>query len=261
MPTAAIDPAPRSYPPFVSLLRRSARRWEPVDRAAGFEAIEAWLLGDAAAADDTLPCFEQLVWRMVAAGLPLDRASVHVGHAASAGYRLRLELADRRRALRRGQGCRGALQRTATGAARCSASSSSANLRGKTAIPTRWRADPLMAELAEQGIAEYVAMPIRAGGHYHNAMTVATKRDGGFSEEQFATIRRMLKLFALHVERHIALAHRRQRTQHLSRRDGRRPSARGSIKRGAGEPMPRDNLGVGSARLHRPVRNGSASRT
>ncbi len=40
-----VDPAPRSYPPFVSLLRRSARRWGGVGSVVGFEAIEAWLLG------------------------------------------------------------------------------------------------------------------------------------------------------------------------------------------------------------------------
>ena len=42
------DPAPRSYPPFVSLHRRSARGAASAPATTDFAALEAWLLGDAA---------------------------------------------------------------------------------------------------------------------------------------------------------------------------------------------------------------------
>ena len=45
--------------------------------------IEAGLLADALGEDDLLPLFQALVWRLVAAGLPLDRASLHVGAEAT----------------------------------------------------------------------------------------------------------------------------------------------------------------------------------
>ena len=94
-----------------------------------------------------------------------------------------------------------------------------------------------MKEFAGQGLSEYIAMPMNGGGMYHNAMTVATKRDAGFSEADFTTIRRMLDLFALHVERHIAL---RIADNTLNAYLGETAAAkvlRGTIKRGSGEPM------------------------
>ncbi len=41
--------------------------------------LEHWLLREAARETEMVLLFESFVWRMVAAGLPLDRASVHIG--------------------------------------------------------------------------------------------------------------------------------------------------------------------------------------
>ena len=238
MTAPPVDPAPRSYPPFVSLLRRSARRWEAAPGQSGFEAIEAWLLGDAAAEDDTLPCFEQLVWRLVAAGLPLDRASLHVGtlHPQVYGFAWNWNATDglcdevkvaedallsdayRRNPLF------GVIERGET-------------YRGKTTDPDTVGRHPLMAELAKQGIVEYLAVPLRAGGQYHNAATVATKRAGGFSDAELVRLQHVLKLFALHVERQIQ---RRIAGNVLDTYLGAAAGGRvldGLIKRGAGEPI------------------------
>lgn len=46
-------------------------------------------------------------------------------------------------------------------------------------------------------------MPLGGAG-YHNVATIATRREGGFSPDDFSTIERLLRLLALHVERHIA---------------------------------------------------------
>ena len=64
---------------------------------------------------------------------------------------------------------------------------------------------PLLKDLAAQGIFGYIALPIGGGSTYHNAASVATKRSGGFSDDEFASLERILRVFALHVERHIAL--------------------------------------------------------
>jgi adenylate cyclase len=233
-----VDPAPRSYPPFVSLLRRSARRWGGVGSVVGFEAIEAWLLGNAAAEDDTLPCFEELVWRLVTAGLPLDRASLHVGtlHPQVYGFAWNWNAADgfcdevkvseealQSDAYRRNP-LFGVIERGQA-------------YQGTTTDPEAVARYPLMAELAKQGIVEYLALPLRAGGRYHNAATVATAHEGGFSGAQLAALQRVLKLFALHVERQIQ---RRIAGNVLDTYLGAAAGGRvldGLIKRGAGEPI------------------------
>jgi adenylate cyclase len=62
-------------------------------------------------------------------------------------------------------------------------------------------------------------------------------RPGGFSESEFADIRRLFGLFALHVERHIALSLcRNVLDTYLGAAAGRRVLT-GAIKRGAGEPI------------------------
>ena len=94
-----------------------------------------------------------------------------------------------------------------------------------------------MKELADGGFTEYIAMPMSGAGVYHNTMTVATKRDAGFSETDFATIRRMLDLFALHVERHIALRIADNALNAYLGETAAEKVLQGSIKRGSGERM------------------------
>jgi len=204
MSAAPIDPAPRYYPPFVSLMRRSGRRREVAGQVAGFDAIEAWLLDDAAAEDDTLPLFEQLVWRLVAAGLPLDRASLHVGtlHPQVYGFAWNWNVTDG--LCDEVKVAEGALQSDSYRRNPLySVIEHGAPYRGRTADPAAVARYPLMTELATQGIVEYLALPLRAGGQYHNAATVATRCEDGFSDEQLARLQHVLKLFALHVERQI----------------------------------------------------------
>jgi adenylate cyclase len=238
MTASPIDPAPRSYPPFVSLLRRSARRWEAAPGQSGFEAIEAWLLGDAVAEDDTLFSFEELAWRLVVAGLPLDRASLHLGtlHPQIYGFSWNWNATDglcdevkvaesalQTDAYRRNP-LFGVIERGTA-------------YRGKTTDPVMVARHPLMAELAGQGIVEYVALPLRTGGQYSNAVTVATKREAGFSDTEFAQLQHLLKLFALHVGRQLQ---RRIAGDVLDTYLGAAAGGRvldGLIKRGAGEPI------------------------
>jgi adenylate cyclase len=173
---------------------------------------------------------------MVAAGLPLDRASTHIGtlHPQLIGFAWNWLIND------------GFCDEVKVAEATNSTDSYTRSplrrvlelgetVRRKTRDPSAQAEFPIMKEFAEQGLSEYIAMPMNGGGLYHNAMTVATKRDSGFSEADFATIRRLLDLFALHVERHIAL---RIADNALNAYLGETAAAKvlnGSIKRGSGE--------------------------
>src|SRR5262245_33687709 len=168
-----LDPTPRSYAPSVSLLRRSAGGPHTAPDSTTVDEIEEWLLAGALREDDQLTLFESLVWRLVATGLPLDRASLHVGtlHPQLFGFAwnwnrtdalcdeikvteaaLQSEAYKRNplfRVIEYGEGFQATPQDRATA-----------------------ERFPLMAELARQGISEYLAVPLHAGASYHNAATL-----------------------------------------------------------------------------------------
>ena len=236
MPVARPDPAPRTYPASVSLHRRADGGPAVARGTSSIADVESWLLTDALGEEDVLPFFEQLCWRLVAAGLPLDRASLHVGtlHPQLYGFGWNWNRVD------------GLCDEVRVAEAALANDSYRRNplfhvietgeaFRGRTSDAAQ--RFPLMAELARQGYVDYAAIPLRAGGAYHNAATVATKRAGGFSESQFKDLTRMLRLAALHVERHIALRIAGNVLDtYLGAAAGGRV-LRGSIKRGAGEPI------------------------
>lgn len=238
MVSAPLDPAPRSYAPSVSLLRRASGGAASAPGRTTVAEIEAWLLGDATGVDDLLPLFESLCWRLVAAGLPLDRASLHVGtlHPQLFGLGWNWSRSD------------GLCDEVKVADASVTSDAYRRNplfrvieygeaLRCDTRDPDIAARYPLMAELARLGYADYVAAPLRARGSFHNAATLATKQADGFRDDQLADLARIQKLFALHVERHIILhVTGNVLDTYLGAAAGARV-LRGSIKRGAGEPI------------------------
>ena len=236
MTDKAPDPAPRSYPPMVNLLRRG--NFDQTLPASSPEELEAWLLDDAAKQTDLLDLFQEFVWQLVAAGFPLDRASLHVGtlHPELYGYAWNWNLDD------------GYCDEVKVDEAVLATDAYRKNplfrviehgelFRGKTQTGDKQQQSPLLAELAQQGITEYAAVPLTAGGAYHNAATVATRHPGGFSEQQFTTILRLLRILALHVERHIASRiSENVLNAYLGEAAGSQV-LRGSIKRGSGAPI------------------------
>lgn len=204
-PPRTIDPSPRRYPAAVRLKARSARGRACAPAVQDAAGIEAWLLEDAGRIDGLMALFEEFVWRLVAMGLPLDRASLHVGtlHPQLYGFAWNWNIAD------------GLCDEVQVGEG---AQRSDAFLRSplaevfRTGEPLRLDpADPaaaerfaVVADLRELGITDYLALPLGGSG-YHNVATVATRAEGGFSADACAQLRRLLRLLALHVERHIAL--------------------------------------------------------
>lgn len=233
-----LDPAPRRYPPAVVLVRRVAHGAAVAPSPTTIEAVEAWLLGEALRERDQLALFEALAWRLVAAGLPVDRASLHVGtlHPQAYGFAWNWLRAD------------GICDEVrVTGASLQTDSYRLSPLyrvieHGETFRRSPQDAAaaaefPLLAEIARDGITDYAALPLGAGDRMHNAMTVATRQAGGFSEAEFATIRRLLSPFALHVERHIAWRIAGNVLDaYLGGAAGRRVLD-GAIERGAGQPI------------------------
>lgn len=235
---APLDPAPRSYSAEVWLLRRSSTGAAAAPARTTVAEIEDWLLGDALNIDDLLLLTEALMWRLVAAGLPLDRASLHVGtlHPQLLGFGWNWSRDD------------GFCDETKVGFGSLETDAfrrsplkpvvkHGEKVRLDATDPALQTRFPLLAELAARGITEYVAFPLHAGGTYHNAASVATCQPGGFTDAQQDELKRIGRLFALHVERHIAL---RVAGNVLDIYLGRAAGARvleGSIKRGSGESI------------------------
>lgn len=232
--TAPIDPTPRSYAPAVTLLRRS--EIDPATVGAQTpDSIQRWLLSEAIDHVDLLELFQNFALRLLAAGLGVERASLHIGtlHPQLFGYAWVWERSDAfcdeiqvsEAALLSDGYRRNPLFRVVEHGER---------IRTRLDDRDALAGSSLMRELAEKGMTEYAALPLNAGGTHHNASTVATAREGGFTTDQFAAIEWLMPLFALHVGRHIAeRISRNIATTYLGDQAGSQVLD-GSIKRGSG---------------------------
>jgi len=193
-----LDPAPRQYTAEVSLIRRSARGPASAPAQTSPEAIEDWLFDGAMRENDMLTLFESLAWRLVAAGLPVDRLTLHVGtlHPQIRGFAWFWSGVDGFcDEVKVGEGV------PRTEAYRLSP------LRRVIDHGETFRADPrdpdlaarfpVLADLAAQGFSEYAALPL-GGDDYYNVLTVATTSARGLAAE-LEELRRLRKIFALHV--------------------------------------------------------------
>jgi adenylate cyclase len=231
------SPLPRHYPAAVTVVRRSARGPAAAPAQTDMAAIEHWLLHEAGRDRDLLAFVESFIWRLVAAGLPLDRFSLHIGtlHPQLIGFSWNWARADgicdevqvsnaantsdsyRRNPLW--------LVFELGETVRCNPQSAEAQARF-----------PLMNDLAPGGMTDYIAFPLSGGGA-RNALTIATCTPEGFPDDQLDRIRPLLRLFALHIERHTAL---RISDNALGAYLGSGAAAKvlaGAIRRGAGESM------------------------
>ena len=78
MPKPVLDPSPRRYATAVTLVKRSARGLSSAPSTKSVADIESWLLQGALAEPDLHLLFESFAWRLVAAGVDIERASLHV---------------------------------------------------------------------------------------------------------------------------------------------------------------------------------------
>ncbi|MEL6747090.1 MAG: adenylate/guanylate cyclase domain-containing protein [Pseudomonadota bacterium] len=231
----AIDPAPRTYPSSVALLKRSARRPDDDASTSTMMDVQSWLLTKALAIDDLLTLFEEFNWRLVATGLKLDRATLHIGtlHPQLAGFSWNWEREDGlcdeihvpTAALEADAYLKSPLYRVLEyGEAVCIET-------GQEAIRAQY---PLMAELNAQGYAYYLAKPLYAGATLNNAVTIATRSPHGFDQATLEAMEPAFAAFSLHVARHTSLrVSANIANAYLGEAAGRQV-LEGSIKRGHG---------------------------
>ncbi len=191
------------YVEGVTLVRRSERGPSCAPGHQTAQDIEAWLLGDASAETDLLDLYESLMWRLAAAGFGIDRSSLHAGtlHPQLCGFswvwnrfgdycdEIQVDMATLETEGYRRSPLVAVMERGETLRLRCD-------------MPENRERYPIIADLAEQGIVEYVAMPLQTGGAFVNVITVATSREGGFAPDDAAALKRIQGLLALHVDKH-----------------------------------------------------------
>lgn len=199
------QPPVRPYPPGVIVISRSQRGRATAPATMTEMELYRWLLREAALERELLLIFEGFLWRMVAAGLPIDRATLHIGtlHPQLLGFAWNWRASDGL--------CEEVKvkQSTAdTDAFRLNplfhVFGSGAPIRRNPQTAEAQAEFPIMRELAEYGYTEYMALPLGGEGFRH-AVTLATMRDGGFADAELAVFDSLLSVFTLHVERHIAV--------------------------------------------------------
>lgn len=199
-----INPSPRDYPPRIHLISRSERGLSCAPETQTLDDIKHWLLHEAAKVDSVLLMFEEFLWRCQIADLAIDRATLHIGtlHPRVIGFSWKWSVLD------------GICDEIAAEAGTLSQASFTQNplyrvmtygelIRVDLQTVDGANSAPLMRELADDGFTTYVALPLSSSGEMHNAMTLATRRPGGFTTELKDKIRSLIDLFALHIERHI----------------------------------------------------------
>lgn len=203
MQSSPIDPAPRSYASFVQVRRRSRAGRAAAPETTTIAEIETWLLSEAMAFEDFMTLAEAFFWRIVAAGAPLNRASLHVGtlHPQLAGYSWNWlssdELMDELVVMiaRRDES---AYIRSPLYAV----FEHGETVRGDPRDPAARARFPLFDDLHEQGVTDYIARPV-GSRKSRSAATIGTFAPSGFSEAEVASLHRLFDLFSLHTERHM----------------------------------------------------------
>jgi adenylate cyclase len=226
------EPKPAPVESFFHVARTQETRGEPI--AGG--GIARWILGDGIRTTDEVRFFDELCWRLVGAGVPLWRATLHYGtlHPLIRGFATRWW--RERRVTEEIHIAHGAdatteyLQSPVRGPIE----------RGE---PFGRRLEgthpdyPLLDEIRRAGGTEYLALPLNRIYSRYPVVTWATDRPGGFADEHHAALAEVTPALAAVVE---ARAVRRLSTNlldtYLGPQAGRRVLA-GQILRGQGESL------------------------
>jgi adenylate cyclase len=225
--------------------RRYTRPEAQRPKHATRESVLLWLRGPANAIGSPIKLLDGLYWRLVAAGLPIDRAGVSVSllHPQFAGYGIRWfrDSGETEESLIE--------HRVRDSEAYRNSPFPAVVERGETVllpIGPLQNSDPypVIADLRGQGYTGYLVQPLSLYGFLPStddrpfqAVTWATKRPGGFADDDVGYLAHVLAELAapltLVTERRIA---RDLLSIYLGRSTGPRVLA-GEIKRGAGEPL------------------------
>jgi len=205
-----------------------------------FEAITAWLVGPARRIQSAASAFDEFAWRMLAAGLPLLRVTLHgltlhpqfLGTAfawwRSTGQTVQTLIAHEVADLIPTE--ENPVRRVVVGGE---------TLRRRLDVPGSALDFPILRELEAAGATDYLALPV-ASIHplnYNYMVTYVSDRPGGFTEAEVADMRRISQFLSIvadtHSQRFIA---RNVLNAYLGPKTGPRVLA-GQIRRGTGEEL------------------------
>ena len=224
-------------------VRTVGRRQRPVaERPIAGSALAgseiAWIIAEGRRIEDLPALTDEVGWRLVAAGLPLARMTLHIGTLHPQLFAL---------------GCRWTARDGVTEAFEVGHEARTADVFLHSPLypvfarreTVRRRLDaagmgnefPILAELREAGMTEYVAMPLVVGQAGRSAATFATDRPGGFQEEEVARLSAFAPALGLVLENlALKLIARTLLDVYLGASAGGRVLA-GDIARGAGEAI------------------------
>lgn len=234
-------PSPRIHTRFVTPRRRSARG---SGLAAGTKSpsdIERWLTGEAITVANPLDLFEAFCWHLLAAGIPIHRAVLSTGtlHPQLVGLSWQWEERDGLcEELLVAADVRDAIQYKESPMYRVIEFGET--VRADLTDPDTIGRFPVFRDLAAEGMASYVAMPLTANIGFNRkvmSITMASRARNGLSGQVLADIGRLLRLLAPHIARMMAeQIAANVAAAYLGAAAGRRVME-GSIQRGAGEPV------------------------
>jgi adenylate cyclase len=199
------------------------------------DEIAEWLVGPARRIDSGTASFDEFAWRLLAAGMPLLRVTLHVGTIhpqflgstivwwrdtgqttqVMIGHEIGDAIPYEKNPVRRV--CEGG-----------------ETLRRRLDLPDEQLDFDVLIELRERGGTDYIALPI-AGAHAIDYMiTFVTDRPGGFTPGEIADLTRVARRLAVTVDRYSqAWITHNVLTAYLGARTGPKVLA-GQIRRGAG---------------------------
>jgi adenylate cyclase len=160
-----------------------------------------WLLTGARQLDTMAALFDALCWRLRGAGVPLWRATLHVGtlHPQILGFGWRwwrdrnvTEVMRVDHAARNSEDFQRSPIRTVI--------TDGATVRYRLDRPEEITDFPLLQEIAGAGGTEYFAVPLMLMNDRHPAVTWSTDRPGGFSDEDARVLSRLTPALAAVIE-------------------------------------------------------------
>jgi len=181
--------------------RRSLDR--KVDHASGAATVEdvaRWLLGAGRTIRQPGDLLHELSWRLVAAGIPLARTTVHIGtlHPQYLGVFARWYRATGR--TDEATIAHGVRETDAYLRSPMRLVFEGKMVRRRLDSPDSIAEFPILAELSAEGITDYLAAPLNHVNRRYPVVAWATDRAGGFTEDDVALLEEIRPALAAVIE-------------------------------------------------------------
>jgi adenylate cyclase len=228
------SPAALQYPPDLTLVRRHA-----ISRLGSKDGTALdWLMSGAGAPAGPAELLDGLVARLVAAGHPIERATLNMSTlhpqllGITANWRGDLGIWDELQVNEHVQETSDYITRPHR-----LMIEEGRSIRMNPQEPAAGSTYPIMNTLAAAGFTDYWGFPLKREPHSYTLVTLATRQVGGFSNDTIKAVEALRSALALNVE----IVSRGKVAEHvldayLGRRIGKRVLA-GDIKRGFGETI------------------------